>query len=56
MIGAVPSGVHRLLQGLSRPIAWDRKEFGLLDISSEDAQRSGWRAHATATYRRIGDS
>ena len=32
LIGAVPSGSHRLLQGISRPIAWERKEFDLLVI------------------------
>jgi hypothetical protein len=30
VIAAVPSGVHRLLQGVSKPIAWEEKHFDLL--------------------------
>ena len=31
VVGAVPSGIHRLLQRISRPIAWDDKLFDLLN-------------------------
>jgi hypothetical protein len=32
VIAALPSGVHRLLQGVSKPIDWSRKYFDLLVI------------------------
>lgn len=32
VVAAVPSGVHRLLQGVSTPIDWSRKHFDLLVI------------------------
>ncbi|HXF97938.1 MAG TPA: AAA domain-containing protein [Gaiellaceae bacterium] len=32
VIAAVPSGVHRLLQGVSKPIDWSRRRFDLLVI------------------------
>lgn len=32
VVAAVPSGAHRLLQGVSRPIDWRRKHFDLLVI------------------------
>ena len=32
VVAAVPSGIHRLLRGLSNPIAWDHKHFDLLVI------------------------
>jgi hypothetical protein len=32
VVAAVPSGIHRLLRGLSNPIAWDHKRFDLLVI------------------------
>jgi Cdc6-like AAA superfamily ATPase len=32
VVAAVPSGVHRLLQGVSKPINWSRKHFDMLVI------------------------
>ena len=32
VVAAVPSGVHRLLQGVGKPIDWERKHFDLLVI------------------------
>ena len=57
VIAAVPSGVHRLLQGVCKPIDWSRKHFDLLviDEASQLSLPAAVLGGCSATRRRTGD-
>jgi hypothetical protein len=61
VVAAVPSGIHRLLQGVSKPIAWDTKHFDLLvideasQLSLPAAVLAGAPLRATGQALVVGD-
>jgi hypothetical protein len=56
VIAAVPSGVHRLLQGVSNPIAWDEKHFDLLVIDEASQLSLPAAVLAAAPLRAAGQA
>jgi hypothetical protein len=56
VVAAVPSGVHRLLQGISKPIAWDQELFDLLVLDEASQLNLPAAVLAGATLKKDGQA
>jgi superfamily I DNA and/or RNA helicase len=56
IVAAVPSGVHRLLQGISRPIVWDQQLFDLLVLDEASQLNLPAAVLAGATLKEDGQA
>src|SRR5204863_6359960 len=56
IVAAVPSGVHRLLQGISKPIAWEQKLFDLLVLDEASQLNLPAAILAGATLKEDGQA